>query len=499
MSVLQVQDMVCGGDLDNALSYINLYFKPDNFEGKLYESWVHLTKGDFSTALDLAVTAHDIINSLDASDLHHQSAHVAIAYPLLKLGKLDEAYYYIKIAEKQFLKYHIQELGYALFWFRTLYQVKGGIDARFGNIETAIRAFEKCLEISLIMNRKGLLGGVYNNLGYANNLFGRSEIANEYYQKSLQVAEELNSEYHMYYPLSNIGIYYFNKGNMVKAMEYHERALKIATNLGNKAHIASQYRDMSQILRYKGDLDQALTYLQTSLKLREEIGNQIWLTFTLIYLVELSTDLHEHDLAIEYSNQLMTISSECRTNKLINQISRMGEALILKSQARIKPKSEAMAIFKQIIEEDMLDYDTTVNAILHLCELLLFEIKLTQEEEVLIEVHTLTAKLIQIAEENKSHVLIGDILGLQANIAIIEGNFKLALKLYDRALELANKFNSIRLEKKLKDLKQEFISESEIWSNLTNENNPLMQRIQKSNIQEYLRDIMLMKDNLSQK
>ena len=76
---------------------------------------------------------------------------------------------------------------------------------------------------------------------------------------------------------------------------------------------------------------------------------------------------------------------------------------------------------------------------------------------------------------------------------------KHALYLYDQALKVAEKYDSAKLSQKVKLLKEQLINESEVWSSFTNENNPIVKRIQKSNIESYLKEIINMKDNLSQK
>ena len=144
-------------------------------------------------------------------------------------------------------------------------------------------------------------------------------------------------------------------------------------------------------------------------------------------------------------------------------------------------------------------FRSTVNSILHLCDLLLFELKLTDEEEVLIEIYFLTAKLIQIAEANNSHTLICEILGLQSNIALIENKLDLALKLLEEAVALAEKHNSYHLEKKFNELKEKLVKQSEYWTQSIKGEGAMANKMEMSNIEEYLQDIIKIKDNLFQK
>ena len=161
MSVSLVQDMVSDGKLENALSYLSENYPILHFERELYGSIIYLIKGDFTTALNKAIKAYDFTKST-SDNLNHLCAHVAIGYALLKLGKLDEANYYIVLAEKRFSDLVHKSNDIYFYWYRTLYQVKGGIKARYGDIEGSIQAFEKCLELSLMMNKIGLVPGIYN-------------------------------------------------------------------------------------------------------------------------------------------------------------------------------------------------------------------------------------------------------------------------------------------------------------------------------------------------
>jgi tetratricopeptide (TPR) repeat protein len=222
------------------------------------------------------------------------------------------------------------------------------------------------------------------------------------------------------------------------------------------------------------------------------------LTFNLIYLIEISLESENVDLAHQYSNEIKNLSRKSE-NKLINQIARMSSGLIYKASSRLKDKAAAIDIFRRIVEEDIIDYDTTINSILHLCDLLLFELKLTGEEEVLIEIHFLAAKLIQIAEANNSHALICDVLGLQSNIALMEGNFELAIKLLDEAILLAKENESYNLQNKYSLIKEKTVKQTEFWRKSLEGGSGMAGRMDMSHIEEYLQDIIKIKDNLFQK
>ena len=77
--------------------------------------------------------------------------------------------------------------------------------------------------------------------------------------------------------------------------------------------------------------------------------------------------------------------------------------------------------------------------------------------------------------------------------------YKSALNLFEKALELSAIHKSHRLEKKIKLQRENFVNESESWRLLHQKNNGLIQKIENSNVEAYLKDIIKLKDNLSQK
>ncbi|MCE7736541.1 MAG: tetratricopeptide repeat protein [Candidatus Heimdallarchaeota archaeon] len=495
--IREVQDLIDLGELDKALELLKSFPEDLAIESDLYTGLILIAKGKYQLAIDHATKAFDSAN-ITGRALNIQRANIIKAYAWENLGKWDEAYKYILEIQKVLDTFDTESLA-AMWYFRTvLYNAKGIVETRIGKRQEAFQTYQDALELVKTMGNKSLIGAIYNNMGHVCIQLGNPKHAFESYQQSLKIANELNNNYQRYYPLSNIGIYYYNKGDMIKSYDFHKRALEMAEIIDNKSNIASEYREISQIHRMNGKLDIALEYLQYSLNLRQEIGNPIWITFNLVYLIDIALEMGDVELAQVYSNDLKKLNSESGS-RLINQITRMASGLIYKKSSRLKDKAAAIDIFRRIVEEDIIDYDTTVNSILHLCDLLLFELKLTDEEEVLIEIHFLMAKLIQIAESNNSHTLICEILGLQSNIALIESNLDLAIKLLEEAITIAKEHESFHLETKYNELMEELVKQSEYWNQSIESKNTIAKRMDMSHIEEYLQDIIKIKDNLFQK
>lgn len=483
--------------MDKALELLKSFPKDLSVESDLYTGLILIAKGNYQLAIDYATKAFDSAN-IKGKALNIQRANIIKAYAWEHLGKWDEAYKFLLEILNVLETFDSDNLDKMWYFRVVLYKVKGIVETRLGKRQEAFETYQIALELGKTRGSKSLLGAIHNNMGHVCTQLGNVKHAYESYQESLKIANELNNNYQRYYPLSNIGIYHYNQGDMEKSYEFHKMALEIAEKIDNRSNIASEYREISQIHRMNGKLDIALDYLQYSLKLRKDVGNPIWITFNLVYLIEVALEKGDTDLAHVYSNEIKKLNTE-NDNKLINQISRMASGLIYKTSSRLKDKAAAIDIFRRIVEEDIIDYDTTINSILHLSDLLLFELKLTDEEEVLIEIHFLMAKLIQIAEANNSHALICEILGLQSSIALVENNLDLALKLLGEAINIAKENHSFYLEKKFSELREDLVKQSEYWNRSIDEKKSMANRMDMSHIEEYLQDIIKIKDNLFQK
>lgn len=497
MSIREIQELIDFGELDSAYEKLKKIPQEFLFDSKIYSALILIEKGQYQKSLEICMNVFTDSN-IERIILHEHVVDIIKSFALLKLGRIDDSYAIISEVE-DYLELQDQRTLHNLLFHRSLlYKTKGAVETRLGKKDEALSSYQKSLLLIKEMGNRALLGTICNNIGHIHTQLGNADEAFINFTTSLEIAEEFKNDFQRYYPLSNIGIYYYNKGDLENSFKYHIRALEVAQKTENTSNIASEYREISQLYRARGDYSQALGYLEDSLKLRIDVGNPIWITFTLIYLVELSLDLENTEMALKYSNQLKSLASETRST-LVDQITRTSIGLIHKKSSRLKDKAAAIDIFRQIVEEEIIDYDNTVNSILYLCELLIFELKLTNEDEVLIELHFLTAKLIQMAEANNSYSLICEILGLQSNIALIEGNVPHALKLLDGAVNLAETNKSHIIANKFSKHKNALIKQTEAWNKTIESKNPMVDRMDLSNIEEYLQEIIKIKDNIFQK
>lgn len=94
--------------------------------------------------------------------------------------------------------------------------------------------------------------------------------------------------------------------------------------------------------------------------------------------------------------------------------------MYLKFSKRIRDKGDAERLFRRIIQEYDILKQYTLNSIIHLLELLLYELKTYGEIEVLEEIKNYLFQMHEIANEQYLFPKIVDIFLIRSKLQIIE-------------------------------------------------------------------------------
>ena len=176
--------------------------------------------------------------------------------------------------------------------------------------------------------------------------------------------------------------------------------------------------------------------------------------------------------------------------KALSQLSRLGEALLLKSSPRLKDKVNAQDLFHQVAEEETFHFEITSDAILNLCELFIFELRVSGGEDTFQETKSLVQQLVERARHNYSYITFVEALILQAKLAMKGGDLTAASQFLDQAKTtaedkgLSSLFEKISLEKQL--LNQQYKK----WQHLIRSNAPFHTRLEQAQLEEYIKDAL---------
>ena len=126
-SVEALHKLVIEGDYKGALQLMENDGSLSEYIKSLYSTTINLAQGNYDTALDCAEKSFELSLNSD-NPLESEQSRVAMAYAFERMGKMEEVANLLQIAEKNFSKYSIEELGNSLYWFWNMWNLKGGIN-----------------------------------------------------------------------------------------------------------------------------------------------------------------------------------------------------------------------------------------------------------------------------------------------------------------------------------------------------------------------------------
>ncbi|MFX0081696.1 MAG: tetratricopeptide repeat protein [Candidatus Hodarchaeota archaeon] len=350
----------------------------------------------------------------------------------------------------------------------------------------------------------------------------------EYGEESLKISEEHDNYEEIARALQTNSIYYFNTGNLDRAMDYMERCLKIqrtyrkrddwrtikdlgvihgiigeldlaleytkqslalTEEIGNKSFIAQCLNNSSLIYRQKGNLDRAMEVLNRNLTIWEELDDKIRLIAGLDSLFIVSLDAYSLKQAEQYLLRMQQINEQ-EKNKMADVACRVNEALLLKMSLNSLDQEEAKKILRQVVEEEIINWEFTERALLHLCDIFLLELQKYNKQEVLQEINLLIKRLSEYSDYQHSFRLMAETSLLQGKLALIQRNMGDARQLFTKAERIADEHGLHLLARAISTEHDKLLQQLEKWENLLKADTPVEERLKFVEIDKTLDHMM---------
>ena len=483
--------------------------------------------GKLDDGLAIIQSAEELLTSEDLQKLKSErSVQIKIASLLSHAGILH--WYAGNLARA--LEYHMQGLeihesiGHKT-GLSTSYNNIGLVYWSKGELEKALQYYERSLEISEELEDEYAVSRVLNNLANINSAKGEYDKALSYLEKSLAIKERIGSKQDIAVSLINIGVIYRFKGDLTKATEYYNRSLEIQSDMSIGPEFALAMNNLGEIYDLKGEVDLALEFYQRSLLIYEDMGNKEGIALTLQNMGSCQVRKGQTDIAFEYYQRSLAISEEMGNVRLIvpilselvwltlegndkklameylaklehvketanssvaNHQYKLSKALVLKRTGHTRERVQAEEILEQIVGDKITDYTVVVKAMIHLCDLLLIELKASGDEETLNKVKSLTQDLMTLAEDQALHPLIVETYLLQSKLAIVAFEFGQAEELMKKAKSIADEkglqFLSNTVEREILLLNHQ----KEKWASLLKQSESKEEIVNLTNLDELL-------------
>ncbi|MFX1253406.1 MAG: tetratricopeptide repeat protein [Promethearchaeota archaeon] len=439
---------------------------------------IYLEKEDFNQALSYYTKALTLREQIgNKQDIAKSFDNIATLY--FCKGELEKS---LPIFQQSFTlrkeignKYHI---AVSLSSIGTIYHHKG-------ELNRALTYYQQGLKLYKQINHKRGLAFALGNIGEIYNLKGELNQALECFRDSLAYFNELGNKRDNALTLINIGKIYRQKGDLDIALDYYQRSLGVFRELNCKSDSAASLHSIGSIYWQKGEWKRALEYLHQSLGLRKELGNNFYTAEVLYSLINVSINKNSLERAQYYLQYLQEINA-LEENKFISQQCRIGEALLLKTSTRLQDWGRAEELFEKIIEEEIIDHELTVLAMLNLCDLLLLKLRTSNDHKILGEVQTIVVKLLKIAKEQHSYSLLVETYILRAKLTLLDLNVQSARRLFTQAQLTAEEKDLHRLAIKISHEHDFLLNQLTQWQTHTSQQMPMSERLELSQLKNTL-------------
>ncbi|GAG88085.1 unnamed protein product, partial [marine sediment metagenome] len=168
----------------------------------------------------------------------------------------------------------------------------------------------------------------------------------------------------------------------------------------------------------------------------------------------------------------------------------LNKALILKRSPRTRNRAKAEEILTQILENEDLDFEFILTALTNLCELLLTELRMTNDFEVLEEINPLINRLLSITESTGSYSILCETYLLQAKLSLLSFDMKKAQQFLTQAQQIAEKFGLKLLAIKISNEHDGLLKQLNMWETLKESSSSLKERMEFARLNEQMENIV---------
>ena len=490
--LIRTEQLIDENKLDEALTLLNSYEQKvgltnhDKASCHLLQCQILFWQGKHKELIKHAEQVYKESEGLEDIFLKVDSLLLKVQ-ALIWLRKFDEASDLItqgedliKIIPQQLTKAYKQREAYLAF-------IKGFFYNRRGNQKDADLAL-KHLEHSLALREElGIKYEIARSLcEMAHNLYritGELDRALKYAERGLALAKESSKIFYIACSFATMALIYNFQGELDRSIRFYEQSLELFKELNNKTSMAIALNNISVIYKKRGELDRALECIEQSMALNRELGNLGALANNYDFLIQILIDKDDLERAQISLHEFEQLNNQLK-DKQINLTYLLNKALVLKTSPRIRNLSKAEEVLKQLLEDENVTYEGRYTALLTLCELLLTELRMTNDLEVLDELTQFIGQLLEFAEKSHSYYIMCETYLLQAKLSLLTFDIKKAQRFLTQAQQIAERFGLTQLVVKIANEKENLDKKLDLWEKLKEENTPMAERIELSRLDE---------------
>ncbi len=497
----KVNSLIDEGKLDEALKLLNNYKQKERLNHRdkalchLLQCKILFWQGKYKELIKLAEQIYKESRRLENIFLKVDSLLI-MTHALAMLDKIAEAFDLIKQGEEliktipqKLTKAYKQIEAYLAFIKGYLCSIRGGRTPN--NADLALKYLEHSLALREELGIKHEIAEVLGEMAWTRLIKGELNRALKYAERSLVLAKESSKKYYIASSFKFLGQIFHAKGDLDRGIRNYEQSLVLFKELNNKDRLAWVLNNVSSAYRMGGEYERALECIGQSMALHRELGKLRMLADNYDYLIQILIDKSDLERAQISLHEMEQIKNQLKDED-INLTYLYDKALVLKTSLRARDRGKAEEIYSQFLEDENLDFESKYTVLLNLCELLLTELRITNDQGVLDELKQFIGQLLEIAEKSHSHWIMGETYLLQAKLALMSLNLKEARRLLTQGQQVAEKYGLKMLARKISNEHDELLKQLTIWENLKKSEATLTERLRLARLNEQM-DNMLRK------
>jgi len=498
----KANNLIDEGKLDEALTLLNNYKQKealnhhDKASCRLLQCKILFWQGKYKELIKLAEQIYKESRGVENIFLKVDSLLI-MTHALAMFDRIAEAFDLIKQGEEliktipqKLTKTYKQREAYLAFIKGYLCSRRGG--RKPNDADLALEYLEHSLAVREELGIKHEIAEVLGEMAWTRLITGELNCALKYAERSLVIAKESSKKYYIASSFKFLGQILGAKGELDRGIRNYEQSLVLFKELNNKDRLAWVLNNISNAYRIGGEFERALECIGQSMALHRELGKLRMLADNHDFLIQILIDKGDLERAQISLNDLEQIKNQLKDEK-INLMYLYDKALVLKTSLRARERGKAEEILTQLLEdEDFQDFEGKYTLLLNLCDLLLTELRITNDQGVLDELNQFLGQLLDLAEKSHSYWIIGETYLLQAKLALLSLDLKEARRLLTQGQQIAEKFGLDMLARKISNDHDELLKKLNTWENLKDSDISLEERMELARLNEQI-DNMLQK------
>ncbi|MFW9827133.1 MAG: tetratricopeptide repeat protein [Candidatus Thorarchaeota archaeon] len=499
----QAQKLIDEAKLDEAFTLLNNYEQKEslNFHNKascyLLKCKILFWQGKLKELIKHSEKLYKESKEQE-SNLFMIESLLIMAHTFVKLDKFDKAFDLITQVEKliniippELTKAYKQKEAYLAFIKGYFYNKKRDPN----NADLALKQLENSLAIR---EELGILHEISESLDQiAWNLLifeGEMERTLKYSERSVSLARKSRIKYYIASSLHIMALIYASLGELDRCLKIFEQSLELFRELNNKYGMADILNNLCLDYKNKGDLDRSLECIEQAMALNSELGALRNLANNHDFLIQILIERGDLERAQQSLKNYKRLKSQLK-DKSIDLVYLLDKAIVLKTSLRARDRGKAEEILVNLLEDENLTHDGKYTVLINLCELLLTELRMTNDLSVLDELNNFLGELLELAKNSNSYWILCETYLLQAKLALISLDLKEARRLLTQGQQIAEKYGIKLLAIKISNEHDELLKRLDMWKKLKESKASLTERMELARLNEQMESMIRMRTN----